>query len=178
MIFRSENRQQQFLAFFLVFAGVLFRLLPHPENFTPVTAAALFAGVALPAGLAIFVPLLVMVISDLVIGPHPLFWLVWGCFFLTTLIGVRVRNEAQPGKIVLATVAGSTLFFVLTNLGVFLFQGMYPKNFSGLADCYILALPFFRNSLLGDLFFSFCFFGSFVLAKHFYSKAHSAQRLS
>jgi hypothetical protein len=129
----------------------------------------------LPASLALWVPLLVMIASDLLIGPHSLFWLVWGCFFLVSVIGIAIRpaisgsasggKDTGLGKIFLATIAGSVLFFVLTNLGVFLFQNMYAKNMAGLIDCYIMALPFFRNSVLGDLFFSFCLFGVFFLAK-------------
>jgi hypothetical protein len=166
MIFRSENRHEEIAALFLAAAGVLLRLLPHPANFTPVMAVALFSGVALPASLALWVPLLVMIASDLVIGPHPLFWLVWGCFLLTAVLGVCIRPKAGAGRVFLATLAGSVIFFVVTNLGVFLFQDMYPKNISGVIECYVMALPFFRNTLLGDLFFSFCFFSVFFLAKN------------
>ena len=153
------------IALMLVLIGVAARLLPHPYNFTPVTAVALFSGVVLSPALALTVPLIVMIASDLLIGPHSLFWLTWGCFFAVTLIGLRVKNSASFRGIFWATIGGSVLFFVLTNLGVFLSGDMYSKNFSGLAECYVMAIPFFRNSIIGDLLYSALFFSVFILAK-------------
>jgi len=99
------------------------------------------------------------------IGPHPLFWLTWGCFFLTTLIGLSIRRNATWPKIFAGSLTGSLLFFVLTNLGVFLFQEMYPRNLAGLVECYVMALPFLRNTLTGDLLYTALFFSIFLLGK-------------
>ena len=170
MLFRSENKLETAIALFLVLIGVSLRLLPHPDNFAPVSAIALFSGVALSAPLALTVPLVVMVISDLIMGPHALFPLTWGCFALVTLLGLYIRKDASAVKILAGTLGGSVIFFLVTNLGVFIFQNMYPKTSAGLAQCFVMALPFFRNTALGDLFFSFVFFSSFALAKNFSHK--------
>ncbi len=151
-------------ALFLIISGMALRLLPHPSNFTPITAIALFSGGLFPAALALTVPLLLMIGSDILIGPHDLFILTWGCFFLVSLIGLRIKNNLNPGKIFYGTLAGASIFFIVTNLGVFLFQSMYSKTWAGLGQCFWLALPFFRNSLAGDLFYSFVLFGLFAVA--------------
>jgi len=164
-MWRSENKREEFLALALVLIGVLLRILPHPLNFTPVMAIALFSGVVLSPGLALSVPLLVMMASDLVIGLHSLVFLTWGAFALAVFIGLWVRKSPSASKVIFGTLAGSVLFFIITNLGVFLFQDMYPKNAEGFIQCYVMALPFFRNFLLGDLFFSALFFTVFALLK-------------
>ena len=165
VILRSENKREQWLGLGLILIGAGLRMLPHPDNFTPVTAIALFSGVVLPPSIALTLPLIVMISTDLIIGPHPLFWLVWGAFSLVSLLGVWLRGNSKPRTVIFGTVAGSVLFFVLTNLGVFLFENMYPHTREGLARCFTMALPFFRNSLLGDLFYSAVFFGIFATAK-------------
>ena len=165
MIYRAENRKEEILGLFLVLIGVVLRIMPHPENFTPVTAIALFSGMVLSPALALTIPLFVMILSDLFLGSHPLFFLTWGSFFAVSLIGCFLRNDAGPKKIFFGTLAGSLLFFIVTNLGVFLFQNMYSKSFSGLIECYVMAVPFFRNSLAGDFFYVALFFIVFSLLK-------------
>ncbi|OIO39084.1 MAG: hypothetical protein AUJ71_01555 [Candidatus Omnitrophica bacterium CG1_02_49_16] len=167
---RSENKWQEALGIFLVLVGVTMRVLPHPDNFTPVTAIALFSGVVLAPQIALGLPLIVMIASDLILGPHALYPLTWGSFFLVSLLGVAIRKDARISRIFLGTLGGSLLFYLVTNLGVFLFQAMYEKSLSGLVQCYVMALPFFRNSLLGDLFFSGLFFGVFALVKNYSGK--------
>ena len=161
----SENTTDQILALGLIALGVLFRIAPHPDNFTPVMAIALFSGVVLPPALALTVPLLVMMASDLVIGLHSLFWLVWATFIAIVLLGVWVRNNAGAWKTLAAALSGSVIFFVVSNLGVFFVDNMYPKNWQGLVQCFTMALPFFRNTLAGDLFYTFAFFALFLAAK-------------
>ena len=163
----DHKKFEQLLALFLIFIGVVVRLLPHGDNFAPLTALALFSGAVVSPGAALSVPVLAIMASDLWIGPHDLFWLVWGCFLLTVGIGFWVKKNPGALNIVLGTFAGSVLFFILTNLGVFLFENMYPKSFSGLVECYAMALPFFRNSLAGDFFYAVVFFGSYNLALRF-----------
>ena len=165
MKIRSQNTMDQILALGLIALGVLFRVAPHPDNFTPVMAIALFSGVTLPPALALTVPLLVMMASDLVIGVHSLLWLVWGAFLVVVLLGVWVRNNAGPLKVLGAALFGSVFFFIITNLGVFLFQNMYSRDWQGLVQCFTMALPFFRNSLAGDLFYTLTFFALFLAAQ-------------
>lgn len=175
MKFRSENNCENFLGFALVVAGVLMRLMPHPANFTPLAAIALFSGVVLAPQIALFLPLTIMIVSDLLIGPHALYPLTWGSFFLVSLLGVAIRDNAKVGRLFLGTLGGSLLFFVITNLGVFLFQNMYEKSWQGLVQCYLMALPFFRNSLAGDLFYSALLFGVFAVVKNYFKQSVSQE---
>lgn len=165
-MFRSVNTAERLLALGLVLLGIAFRLLPHPENFTPTMAIAVFAAVVLPATIALTIPLTIMVISDCFIGFHPLFLIVWVSFFLVSLLGIRIRNSAGWFSVSGATMAGSLLFFVISNLSVFLFQDMYPKTWAGLTQCFEMALPFFRNSFLSDVFYCFVLFGLFALTRN------------
>lgn len=170
---RSENSREQIAGILLIIVGVALRLLPHAENFTPVTAIALFSGVVLSPAIALTVPLIVMIISDLIIGPHDLFLLTWGSFFLITLLGVSIRRNPKWNRIFFGALGGSVFYFIATNLGVFLFENMYPKTWAGLVECFVMAIPFFRNSLISDLFFTALFFTLFVLYKHFSNTAVS-----
>lgn len=162
---RSENKTQEWIALILVGLGVILRVLPHPDNFVPVAAIALFAGAVLPVRLALTVPLAAMIASDWVIGPHSLFLLTWGSFALTTAIGVFYVKGHGWGRALTGTLAGSILFFIVTNLGVFFFDRMYPMNSAGFIQCFTMALPFFRNTLAGDLVFAAALFGVFAAAK-------------
>lgn len=163
--FASRNGSERSIALALVALGVVFRLAPHPENVTPVAAIALFSGVTLSPALAFTVPVAVMMATDLFIGWHPLFWLVWPAFLLVTWIGQRVRGKEGALPVALASFGGSVLFFAVTNLGVFFFEKMYPKTWAGLVECFAMALPFFRNSLIGDLVWTAVFFSLFELAR-------------
>ena len=174
MKFKSDNALDQCIALVLIVLGALFRVLPHPDNFTPTMAIALFSGAVLPASLALVVPLLLMMVSDLVIGLHPLFLLVWGSFLAVVLLGAWVRKDPGFGRAAAATLSGSVFFFTVTNLGVFLFENMYEKSWAGLVECFAMALPFFRNSFLGDIFYTASFFSLFLTAQwshHLFQKS-------
>lgn len=160
-----KSHSDTFIALALIALGVLFRVLPHPDNFTPTMAIALFSGAVLAPSLAFSVPLVLMMASDLYIGLHPLFWLVWGSFLVVVLMGTRLRQRTTYGRMGLATLSGSLFFFVTTNLGVFLFEGMYPRTWQGLTECFVMAVPFFKNSLAGDVFFTCTFFAIFAAAR-------------
>ncbi len=141
------------------------RLLPHPPNVTPIAAMALFGGVQFrDRGTALGVPLLAMLVSDVIIGFHPLMPLVYLCFALTVAIGFWAKQNFSWERIVMGSLAASVLFFVVTNFGMWMISTMYPKTAQGLVMCYIGALPYFRNTLFGDLGYTALLFGSFYLA--------------
>ena len=165
LLFKSQNRFEQVLALSLILTGVILRLAPHPDNFAPTTALAIFSGVVLPPALAFTVPLLIMMVSDLWIGMHPLFWLIWPTFALVTWVGYQIRAKEGVLPLLSASIAGSVVFFVISNLGVFLFENMYAKSWRGLVECFTMAIPFFRNAFLGDLFYTTVFFSLFSFAK-------------
>jgi hypothetical protein len=147
----------------LVVLGVLSRLVAHPWNATPVMAIALFGGTYLSKRAGILLPLAIVAVSDLFLGWHNTIPFTWGAFALTGTIGWWLRCRPSVGRIVTASVAGSILFFVITNFGVWLVGDLYPRTWAGLWTCYVAAIPFFRGTLLGDLVYTAVFFGSAAL---------------
>ncbi len=152
---------------FLAGIGLTIRLVPHPANFTPVFAIALFAGFYLPKKWAIILPISVMLISDLFIGLYDwkLMSAVYGCIALAGLAGLIIRKNRQVSSVILTTLIVSISFFILTNLAVWLFSPWYAHSWSGLMLCYTLAVPFFKNTLMGNLFFVGVLFGGYEMIK-------------
>lgn len=156
------------LAIILIAFIVVGRLMPHMWNATPVAAAALLAGVILPRKWAFVVPVLGMLLGDLIIGFYhvPVMLTVYASFALMTFVGAWLQ-KIQPHRLVLASLAGSTFFFLTTNFAVWATGAWYPKTIDGLILCYTLAVPFFRNMALGDLMFTGAMFGALALAYPF-----------
>jgi hypothetical protein len=142
-----------------VVAALIMRLVPHPYNFIPVGALALFCGTYVRSKWAVLIPVAVMVLSDSLIGWHNLVLFTWGCYLVSGMIGWWVRQRKNVGRIVAGTLAGSVLFYLVTNLAVWAFTPLYSKTLAGLVQCYVMAMPFFRNTFLGDLFYVGVFFG-------------------
>jgi hypothetical protein len=148
------NKRELLLVGFVIMA-VLVRLLPHPPNFTPITALALFGGTTFKnKWLGISLPLIAMGLSDVYLGFYGISYWVYGSFLLISILGtywkkIRVKN----------VFISSLIFFIITNFGVWLMG--YPKTIEGFVLCYTLAIPFFINSLLGDFFFSYLLKWSF-----------------
>ena len=108
-----------------------------------------------------------MLLSDLVLGLHAGIVLVYVCMGVTVAIGMQLRKRLRVMPIALAALVSSVLFFVVTNFGVWATQGMYPMNVEGLVACYVAAIPFFQNSLLGNAFYTAVLFGGFGLIAHY-----------
>lgn len=155
------------LAVSLIILAVVARVLPHPDNFAPIAAVALFAGAILPFRLALTLPLGAMIISDFIIGLHSLFLLTWGCFLLIVVLGKYLIKKIKPTSVITGSITASILFYLVTNFGVWAEGRMYPMTIAGLAECYYMALPFFRNTLLGDVFYSGLLFGAYASIHHF-----------
>jgi hypothetical protein len=153
------------LAIVLIGFAALSRFIPHPPNFAPIAAMALFGGVYLDKRYRLLIPFCAMLISDYFIGFHNTMPFVYGSFVLAALLGVWLRNHKTVGWIVGASIASSILFFVVTNFGVWV-MGMYPQNLAGLVECYVAAIPFFRNTLLGDLLYVAVLFGLYETATY------------
>lgn len=151
-----------------VFVAAILRLIPHLPNFAPITAMALFGGAYLGRRYALGLPFLAMVLSDLFIGFDSIASrvAVYGSFLLIGLIGLWLRKHRSFQNIVLATLVSSVLFFVITNFGVWAFGVMYPKTPEGLLACFTAAIPFFRNTMVGDMFYSAVFFGGYELVRN------------
>lgn len=150
----------------MILAAALSRLLPHPANVTPVTALALFAAVHLDRRSAFIVPLAAMFLSDLVLGFHNEMAWVYGSFVGIVFIGFWLKNHQSFAATVGATLSGSVLFFIVTNFGMWAATpSFYPHTINGLIECYVAGIPFFRNTLLGDLAYVGILFGLFALVE-------------
>jgi hypothetical protein len=149
----------------MILAAAFIRLLPHPPNFAPIAAMALFGGTYFSnKKLAFIIPLAALFISDAVIGFHYLIPAVYISFALIVLIGMSVKT-IKTKNLFFASVSASVSFFILTNLAEWTFGVMYPKTAAGLAMCFTAAVPFFHYTLIGDLFFVSVMFGAFELAR-------------
>ncbi|MGA2774803.1 MAG: DUF6580 family putative transport protein [Candidatus Omnitrophota bacterium] len=153
------------LAILLILVGILLRFVPHTPNFTPVAAIALFSGAYLNKKYSVIIPLLLMVISDFFIGFHNLFLFVWGAFIVITFFGYFLRKQKSISRVLVTSFLSSVIFYLITNFGVWA-MGWYPNTLSGLANSYILGLPFFRDFTLATIIYSCAFFGAYELIAH------------
>jgi hypothetical protein len=166
----------------LVLAGMivlaaLTRVLPHPPNFSPVEAIALFGGAYFASRRwALIVPLAGMLLSDLVLAAlrgglytshlgSSAFWLVYLCIAASTVLGFGLRGKVGGARVLGYSLAGSVLFFLVTNFGVWLGSSLYPQNAGGLMAAYIAGIPFFQWTVLGTLCYAALLFGGFALLR-------------
>ena len=163
----------------LIFIASFSRLIPHIPNFTPIGAIALFGGAYFKNKFhAFLIPISSLFISDLIINNLFLsnyfekFTLIYSgflwqysSFILIILIGIFSLRKFNFKKLLISTIASSLVFFIITNFGVWISGSLYPLNISGLITCYILAIPFFKGTLLGFLFYSSFLFGAFEFFK-------------
>jgi hypothetical protein len=162
----------------LILSVSLFRLLPHPPNFTPVLAVALFAGAQFTdKRLALLVPLLAMLASDLILGLHSTLPFVYGAIALMVALGMWLKRRQSVTWITVTAIAGSMLFFIITNFGAWLaLPQLYARSAEGLLAAYIAAIPFYQNTLAGDLLFTAILFGGLYLLERTFPKLGSAAR--
>lgn len=155
------------VALLFVLIGVSLRLLPHPPNFAPILAIALFGGVYLSRKIAFVLPIFAIAISDIFIGYYEIALMisVYGTFLLSVVLGFWLRKHKKWYTVGGSAILSAILFFLITNFAVWAFSSWYAKTFSGIIQCYLLALPFFRNTLLGNLFYVTVFFGAYEIAK-------------
>ncbi len=161
----TTNHSRLVIILSAIVAAAALRLVPHPSNFTPI-AMALFSGAYLGRrAIAFAAPLGALLLSDLVLGFYPGMNFVYASVALAVLIGWALSDRRSAVRIGGAALASAILFFVVTNFGMWLFSGFYPRTLGGLAACYVAAIPFFQNSVAGDLFYSALLFGGFSLAE-------------
>jgi hypothetical protein len=160
-------------------AAAALRLVPHPPNFSPIDAMALFSGAYLGRrGIAFVAPLAALLLSDLVLGFYHGVATVYATVALIVVIGWWLSSKRTPLRIGIAAIASSVTFFVITNFGMWLFSGFYPVTYAGLLACYTAAIPFFQNTVAGDLFYSVLLFGGFALAQHLLPKLRAGEAQS
>jgi hypothetical protein len=157
------------LVVFLIAFDVVARLLPHVPGFWPFAASALFAGrmVRTPA-LAFVVPLAAMTLSNAVLPGDD--WRILAVVYLAiaipALLGIMTKNARAIFAVPAASVAGSLIFFVLTNFAVWAFGSLYSFDWQGLVQCYVAALPFLDKTVIGDLFWNAVLFGGAALVAY------------
>jgi hypothetical protein len=144
----------------MVVLGACARLLPHPWNFTPLIAIALFAGSqARFATTGVLATLSALILSDAVMGFYSGFWYVYGAALIPVLLGRLIRSRNGAVAIVAAALGSSVSFFLVTNFMVWATGSLYPHTMAGLATCFAAGIPFFQNQLLGDAFYTAALFG-------------------
>ena len=166
---------QLFVGTALVVLAALSRLIPHPMNFAPITAIALFGGMYFDKRFAPVLPLLALLISDYFIGFYDGIMWVYASFIISVGAGMWLKSHKSVPMVVSATVANSILFFIISNFGVWYSELLYPRTFAGLIECYTLALPFFRNTFAGDLFYVAAMFGAYEIVMKYLPKTEATK---
>jgi len=144
-----------FLFFCLII--LISRIVPHPPNFTPILAGAIFMPFMVQKSIGIIMPLAIMLVSDLIIGLHGLMLWTYGSIVLITLFSYQYIKKKFINVIKLSLVS-PILFFIVTNFGVWLTSSTYSPDLSGLMTSYTMGLPFLANSLISTILFSSCFY--------------------
>ena len=170
-----SNAPKFVLGAILVAIVIIGRLIPHPWNMTPVSAAAIFAGVHIGKRTAIFVPLFGMLIGDMFLGFYslPLLLVVYLSMIAAGLLAYGTRNEHGVGMFIARPIAGATLFYLATNAAVWMFGVAYPHTFSGLLAAYVAGIPFFGPQVLGDVLYVGLFFGFYAWVTKYSRAFHS-----
>jgi hypothetical protein len=157
------------VALSLTVLGALGRLLPHPPNFAPVGATSLFSGARLPRWQAYLVPLALLAVTDPILSPLYGFqpytkYLIFTylSFLISVTLGRLLRNTESVSRIAAVTVLNSIQFFLITNFGSWLWFTGYPHTATGLAACYIAAIPFFGWTLASDVLYTGILFGVYA----------------
>lgn len=161
-----------------ILIGAVARVIPHAPNFAPIGAMALFGGAYMSKKQAFILPILAMILSDLVIGfdSIPMRLAVYGSFLLIVLMGLLLKKHLSPKNVVISSLSASILFFATTNFAVWAFGSIYPHTIAGLTQSYFFAIPFFRNTMAGDLFYSGVFFGGYEFLFNTFRRGVLAQR--
>ena len=153
------------MVFALIVLAAASRLLPHPPNFAPVAAIGLFAGAHTSRRAGWLVPFAALLASDALLGFYSPVGMLWNylafaaCLLLGSGFLARRRSALRLGGAVLTS---SVAFFVISNFGMWA-SGYYPRTAAGLVECYVAALPFFRNTLTSDVLYSAVLFGGYAL---------------
>ena len=150
----------------MIVLAALSRMLPHPPNFTPIEAMALFGGAYFAnRWLSIAVPLLAMLLADFFLGFHSGMPVIYSVILLISVLGFALRGKVSVLRVASFGLMGATLFFVVTNFAVWAGSGMYPMTANGLLACYVAGIPFFHWQLAGVATYSVILFGGFALLR-------------
>jgi hypothetical protein len=172
----SENNERSlyllrfFIAAAMIFLAAVLRILPHPWNFTPVGAMAIFSGSLFRnRWVAFLLPLAALFAGDLFVGLYKLMFIVYFSFILSVAIGRWLAQSRTVARIGGAVFLGALQFFVVTNFALWALGDFYPKTAAGLSACFANAVPLFWNTLAGDFVYATILFGGYALAEKLFS---------
>jgi len=138
----------------------------HLWNFTPIVAMALFSGATIrDKKLAFLVPLVAMVITDAFLGFYDGIFVVYFTLLAITMFGFLLQNRIKPLTVIGGSLGSSVIFYLITNFALIYPTWLYPHTMDGIIKSYTMAIPFFRNAIVGDLIYSAILFGSYELIK-------------
>jgi len=168
--FRKESMIVRTIVILAMIAmAAALRIAPHPWNFTPVGAMALFSGaVVKDRRLAFLFPLLALFVGDIFVGFHKLMPVVYVSFLINVALGYWIHDRRTTLRISAITLLGAIQFFLVTNFGVWAFLDSFRRTTAGLIACYVAGLPFLWNTLGGDALYAALLFGGFALAERFF----------
>ncbi len=160
-----SKKTQIIVAVLIIILAAASRLVAHPWNFTPIAAMSLFAGAYLGKKWGVVLPLAAMFLGDIFIGFYdwPVMVSVYLALVLAFGLGWLLRGQKRWYGVLGAAITSSAIFFVVTNFAVWVFFSWYPHTWAGLVSCFTLALPFFKNTLAGDIIYTGLFFGLYEL---------------
>jgi hypothetical protein len=148
------------LAYLFIVIAVAVRLLPHPWHLTPIGAALLFFGAKRPVREWI-APLALLAAADVYLTTVQYHmhvsvdhFVTWAWYLAGLGIGYVLVRKVDPLRVVGASLASATSFFLVSNFAVWAFGDMYARNFAGLVECYTMAIPFFRGTFASDLIYT------------------------
>lgn len=184
----GNQKKSLVLVVTLIVIAALSRLLPHPPNVTPIGATALFGAAYFTKKYwAIIVPLLALWMSDLILNNviyaqyyegfawfTNSFLFIAGAIVVIAVMGMGLLKKITPARLAGSSLAASAVFFLITNFGSWLVSGLYAKTFGGLVACYAAGIPFFFNTLGGDLFFVTVLFGVYEAVQYYSTKLEVA----
>lgn len=177
---KKEKTSYRFgLIVLLIVIAALSRMFPHPMNFTPVGAIALFgAAYVSRKWLAVVIPLASVFLSDVLINNtiyahyynkftlfYPGFYFTYGAFVLIAILGFVLLRKVSTINVLVSSLLAAIVFFLVSNLGAWIGFHTYPHTSAGLLACYVAGLPFFKYTLLSSVFYSALLFGVFELAQ-------------
>ena len=165
-----KNNKYILILSLIIVAALSNILLTNIPNFSPIASVALFSGFYLSnKKLALFIPIACMLVSDYFIGFHSLMWAVYLSFAITVFMGIKMRTSSSE-NVIINSVLSSIVFFLITNLAVWLTGNFYSSDLGGLVLCLSMGIPFFKYTLLSGIVFSTVLFGGFQILNQLINK--------
>ena len=150
------NLKKEIFPIGLILILALSRLMPHPDNFTPIIALAIMSSYFFRnVNFSYVVMLFSMLLADFFIGFYSHMLFVYLSLFLIVLIFFKISKKMNYKNLFIFSFFGSAIFFLISNFGVWLVGNLYERNINGLIECYFMAIPFFKNTIISTLIFSY-----------------------